>query len=115
LEIRRVVEEIEHDDSQAGTDDVQVVRPSPPGCGVGRKLLSNDWSEAGDLEGRRKDRSYPNRTVFVRATVLKKEETYNYSSDKSWRSVVLFWQVRSKSIFVNSIGIRLNGDMIRLV
>lgn len=59
--------------------------------------------------------SYPNRTVFVRGTVLKKEETYNYSSDKSWRSVVLFRRVRSKSIFVNSIGIRLNGDMIRLV
>ena len=60
-----MIEEIEHDDSQAGADDVQVVRPSPPGCGIGRKLLCNDGSEAGDLEGGREDRSYPNRTVFV--------------------------------------------------
>jgi hypothetical protein len=61
----RVVKEEEQEDRKTCDDDVQVVRPSPSGCGMSDERLGNDWSEAGNLERGEEDADNPQRPVLV--------------------------------------------------
>ncbi len=61
-----MIEEKEQNDGEAGHDDVQIVRPSPPRRCIGHEGLSDDWPKARNLKGREKDCHDPNRSVSVR-------------------------------------------------